>query len=125
MTKLFPGDTVLVKLTDGKWEKGQILKVDDVYRIRLSNNSKILIVNKDNVILDINIIKVDSNFKIGCSNCKHCEKLGCDMPCSKCILGPRDSRWEPCDSLKNKDKLIGNDIKTFSIDEGPFTDKKG
>lgn len=124
MTKLFPGDTVLVKLTDGKWEKGQILKFNDFYEIRLSNNSKILIVNKDTVILDINIIKVDSNFNMICRNCKHCDKRGNDDPCCRCLGRTDHSRWEPCDSLKNKDKLIGNDIKTFSIDEGPFTDKK-
>ena len=128
ITKLVNGDTVLVKhpiFTDGKWEKGQILKSNDHYEIRLFNSRKILfIINKTDIVYDVSIIKVDPYFKIGCSNCKHCDKLGCDEPCHKCILGPKNSRWEPCDSLKNKDKLNGNDIKTFSIDEGPFTDKK-
>lgn len=125
ITKYVDGDTVLVKhpiFTDGKWKKGQILKVDDFHEIRLSNDNKTLVINKDNIIYDVNIIKVDSNFHFGCINCKHCEKYDFEDPCHKC-LGSY-SYWEPCDSLKNKDKLIGNDIKTFSIDEGPFTDKK-
>lgn len=122
-TKLFPGDTVLVKhpiFTDGKWKKGQILKVNDVYEIRLSNDIKTLVINKTNIVYDINVIKVDSNFKMGCANCKHWNKLGNDEPCYECLRGHNHYYWKPCDSLKNKDKLIGNDIKTFSIDEGPF-----
>lgn len=59
---------------------------------------------------------------MACKNCKHCEKYDNEDPCRKC-LGSY-SYWEPCDSLKNKDKLNGIDINTFSIDEGPFTDKK-
>lgn len=124
MIKLFPGDTVLVKLTDGKWEKGQILKFNDFYEIRLSNNSKILIVNKDTVILGINIIKVSSDFNMACNNCKHYNKRGNDDPCCRCLGRTNHSRWEACDSLKNEDKLRGLDINAFSIDEGPFTDKK-
>lgn len=125
ITKLVDGDTVLVKhptFTDGKWEKGQIFEYNNHYEIRLSNGHKTIVINETNIVYDVNIIKVDSNFNMGCINCKHCEKYDFEEPCHKC-LGSY-SYWEPCDSLKNKDKLIGNDIKTFSIDEGPFTDKK-
>lgn len=128
MIKLVAGDTVLVKhpkFTDGKWKKKKIYVVDSgFYEIRFSTGDNITV--GDNVIIyDCEIIKVDSNFKMRCANCKHCHKLGNDEPCYGCLRQQHDRNyWEPCDSLKNKDKLNENDIKTFSIDEGPFTDKK-
>lgn len=125
ITKLVDGDTVLVKhptFTDGKWEKGQILKSNDHYEIRLSNFNKTLYISKDSIILDINVIKVDSNFSMSCNNCKYWDKPDFEEPCYKCL--GQYSYWEPCDSLKNKGELNGLDINVFSIDEGPFTDKK-
>lgn len=126
MTKLFPGDTVIVKhpgCTDGKWEKGVINQIGDFYEIRFYRD-KSLVITKTDIVYDINIIKVDINFGMRCDNCKHCNKHGNDDPCCRCLGRTNHSRWEPCDSLKNKNALRGLDINAFSIDEGPFTDKK-
>lgn len=126
MTKIVCGDTVLIKhpvVTDNKWKKGKVIwhrgdkysmrynivDSDSYYEIRFSDEGRLIIGDINNPYwADINIIKVDSNFDMGCLNCKHCDKCGYQEPCSIC--GPRNSRWEPCDSLKNKDKLNGNDI---------------
>lgn len=123
---LVDGDTVLVKVlsdTDRKWKKGKVIvDSDDYYEIKFSNEDRLIII-KNYPICDISIIKVDSDFKMECSNCKHRMEPANTEPCCKCVFHDH-YYWEPCDSFKNKDKLNGNDIKTFSIDEGPFTDKK-
>lgn len=127
ITKLIPGDTVIAKhpvCTDGMWKKGVIYQVNDSYEIRFSYDNRILIINKTDIVYDIKIIKVNSDFDMRCNNCRHCDKRGNDYPCCRCLGRTNYSRWEPCDSLKYKNKLNGLDINAFSIDEGPFTDKK-
>ena len=123
MTNLTIGDIVIAK-HNNIWQKGCITKINS----HPYYSSFYITFDKESVetlYIPYNraeIIKVGSDFNMSCGNCKHCEKYDFEEPCYKC-LGSY-SYWEPCDSLKNKDKLNGNDIKTFSIDEGHFTDKK-
>lgn len=140
ITKLVDGDTVLVKhpvVTDNKWKKGKVIwhcadkysvrynivDSDSYYEIRFSDEGRLIFDINNPYWCDINIIKVDSNFNMICRNCKHCDKRGNDDPCCRCLGRTDHSRWEPCDSLKNKNALRGLDIKTFSIDEGLLSDK--
>lgn len=123
MTKIFHhGDTVLVKdqlVTDGEWQKAVVRDHNSYYEMRfLDSDKKFNIAKNDIIACNIPIIKVDSNFEQKCDNCRYSVNDPVSAPCYKC-LGSY-SYWEPCNSLKNKNKLVGNDITAFSIDEGPF-----
>ncbi len=123
MTNLTIGDIVIAK-HNNIWQKGCITKINSHpyykgFYITFDKESV------DDSYIPYNrsdIIKVGSDFYMGCCNCKYRTKGCFDQPCNGCLV-KQHYYWEPCYSLKNKDKLNGNDIKTFSIDEGPFTDK--